>query len=158
MTDGNLPKMKTATRRSRFEHHVGLWLEQKGIVYEYETLKLPYYVKEHSASCTGCGGKDIRKHGNYIPDYFLVDLGIILEAKGRWDAQDRKKLKAIKEQHPDIDLRMVFMYDNWITKNKKKRYSTVCEQLNIPFCVGVHNLNELLSKELNVRKDNESES
>jgi hypothetical protein len=33
---------------------------------------------------------------------------IIIECKGFLDQQDRRKLKAVKDQHPELDIRLVF--------------------------------------------------
>ena len=35
-----------------------------------------------------------------------------MEAKGRLTSDDRVKLLAVREQHPGIDLRLLFMYPN----------------------------------------------
>lgn len=59
---------------------------------------------------------------NYIPDYRLPN-NVILEAKGKLDRDARKKMALIKEQHPDADIRILFMRDNPITKGSKTRYS-----------------------------------
>ena len=56
---------------------------------------------------------------NYTPD-FLLPNGIYLECKGYWEAEDRRKIKAVKQQHPEIDLRMVFQAPfNKISKKSK---------------------------------------
>ena len=43
----------------------------------------------------------------YTPD-FLLDNGIIIEAKGLFDNADRRKHLAVKKQHPELDIRFVF--------------------------------------------------
>lgn len=61
---------------------------------------------------------DTRK---YTPDFKVGDIRI--ECKGRLTADDRKKLLLVKEQHPEIDLRLVFMYpNNKLTARSKTRY------------------------------------
>lgn len=62
---------------------------------------------------------------------------IYIETKGRLTSFDRTKLKAIKERHPDVDLRLVLMSDNKIRKNSKVRYSDWCEKYGFPWCIGV---------------------
>ncbi len=79
---------------------------------------------------------------NYIPDFILgctkkphslEDLpkgAIILELKGFLDHEDRRKLLAVKAQYPDLDLRLVFMQNNYVYKNRKgKRRTKDCEDL-----------------------------
>lgn len=75
--------------------------------FDYETEVLTYEVQES------------RK---YTPDFILPN-GIMIECKGRLTADDRKKLKLVKEQHREIDLRLVFMYpNNKLTAKSKTRY------------------------------------
>jgi Phage endonuclease I len=44
---------------------------------------------------------------NYTPD-FLLPNGIIVETKGRWLPNDRAKHLLVKEQYPELDIRLVF--------------------------------------------------
>lgn len=43
----------------------------------------------------------------YTPD-FVLSNGIIIEAKGVFDAADRRKHLLIKQQYPNLDIRFVF--------------------------------------------------
>ena len=100
--------------RSGLEEKVSDLLVELGIDYEYETDKVPYVI-EHS----------------YIPDFKLPN-GIYLECKGYWDAEDRRKIKAVKRLNPDLDLRMVFQAPyNTISKSSKTTYAQWCERHNI---------------------------
>ena len=76
--------------RSRLEEKVADLLVELGVKYEYECKKVPYVISH-----------------TYCPDFVLPN-GVHLECKGYWDSADRKKIKSVKEQNPDIDLRMVF--------------------------------------------------
>jgi hypothetical protein len=58
----------------------------------------------------------------YTPDFVLPN-GIIVECKGRLTVHDRTKHLRISEQHPHLDIRFVFQYDNPITKGSKTRYT-----------------------------------
>jgi hypothetical protein len=80
--------------RSGLEEVTAKSLEDDGIEYEYETLKLKYLVPaiEHT----------------YTPDFLIKSNGIIIETKGIFDSADRKKMLLVKEQHPELDIRMVF--------------------------------------------------
>mgnify|MGYP003126439533 FL=1 len=102
--------------RSGLEKKVASLLLDLGVTYEYESTKIPYVIKH-----------------NYTPDFILPN-GIWLECKGYWDAADRRKVKAVKEQNPDIDLRMVFQAPfNTISKKSKTTYAQYCEKLGIPW-------------------------
>ena len=76
--------------RSKLEEKVADLLFELNIDYEYESKKLCYVIQHH-----------------YSPDFILPN-GRILECKGYWDSQDRRKIRAVIKDNPDIDLRMVF--------------------------------------------------
>lgn len=103
--------------RSRLEEKVADLLVELGVKYQYETEKISYVI-EHK----------------YCPDFILPN-GVYLECKGYWDSTDRRKIKAVKTQHPDLDLRMVFQAPyNTISKKSKTTYAKYCEKLDIPWC------------------------
>jgi hypothetical protein len=106
--------------RSGFEKKVALYLEDKGVEFEYEADRLPYIVPES-------------KH-NYIPDFKLSN-GIYVEAKGVFNAIQRKKLVCILDSNPDKDIRILLMRDNYINKGSKTKYSTWCEKRGIKYHV-----------------------
>jgi hypothetical protein len=64
-----------------------------GYEVHFETLKIPYVIPESAH--------------NYTPDFPLLN-GIIVETKGRWLAADRAKHILIRQQYPDLDIRLVF--------------------------------------------------
>ena len=66
--------------RSGLEKSVAADLKEREVAYEYETVKLPYEVKETRT---------------YTPDFILPN-GIIVETKGRFTTADRKKHLLIK--------------------------------------------------------------
>ena len=50
-------------------------------------------------------------------------------------AAHRRKIKAVIEQHPEIDLRMVFQAPfNKISKKSKTTYAKWCDKHGIPWC------------------------
>lgn len=100
------------TLRSGFEKRVATFLDRKSVQYEYETVKLPFV--EPATKRT------------YRPD-FILENGIHIECKGRFTASDRKKMALVQEQHPDLDIRLVFMRDNTLSKNSKTTYTGWCE-------------------------------
>jgi len=102
--------------RSNYERDVCGYLDFQGIPFEYESLNLHYEVSEQ------------RK---YTPDITLPN-GIIIELKGWFTANDRKKMLLVIEQHPERDIRMVFQrHTNKLFKGSKTTYSEWCEKHNI---------------------------
>ena len=104
----------TSKYRSGFEQTLANQLQRSGVAFEYETLKLEY-----------------RKVATYTPDFILPN-GIIIEAKGVWTVDDRKKHLLVREQHPYLDIRLVFMNaSNKIRKGSDTTYARWCEKKNI---------------------------
>ena len=102
--------------RSNYEKVVCGSLDDQGIPFDYETINLYYEVSEQ------------RK---YTPDVILSN-GIILELKGRFTSNDRKKMLLVIAQHPEKDIRMVFQrHTNKLFKGSKTTYSEWCEKHNI---------------------------
>ena len=102
--------------RSGLEERVADLLCELGVKYEYESTKIPYVIQH-----------------TYTPD-FILPSGVMLECKGYWDADDRRKIKAVKTLNPELDLRMVFQAPfNTISKKSKTTYAKYCERLNIPW-------------------------
>ena len=70
----------------------------------------------------------------YTPD-FVLDNGIIIEAKGFWSTSDRRKHVEIKQQDPELDIRLVFENSNRkIRKGSSTSYAMWCDKKNIVFC------------------------
>ena len=76
--------------KSNSEYEAAQQLHKQKIKFVYEQEKLAYEWREDK---------------NYIPDFFLPN-GVILEVKGRFMIEDRKKHLFIKAQHPDLDRRL----------------------------------------------------
>lgn len=101
--------------KSGFEKTLALSLEKRNAKFKYEPVKLNY-VQEHV----------------YIPD-FVLDNGIIIEAKGLFDQQTRSKMLAVKRQHPEKDIRFVFQAgDKKLSKNSKVSYLQWAEKNGFP--------------------------
>ena len=104
----------TSKYRSGFEQTLANQLQRSGVAFEYETLKLEY-----------------RKVATYTPDFILPN-GIIIEAKGVWTVEDRTKHLLVRQQHPHLDIRLVFMNAfNKIRKGSNTTYARWCEKKNI---------------------------
>jgi len=94
-------KTPTATFKSEFEAKLGSSLEARGVAYQYESMRIKYKVDRQ-----------------YIPDFILPN-GIIIEVKGWLSQEDQRKMKLIKAQHPDLDIRFVFMKANGRVHTRK---------------------------------------
>ena len=103
--------------RSGLEERVADLMCELGVKYEYESTKIPYIIQHI-----------------YTPD-FLLPNGIYLECKGYWDSKDRRKVKQVIKDNPDVDLRMVFQAPyNKISKRSKTTYAQWCERNKIKWC------------------------
>ena len=103
--------------RSGFEHKVSDQLKENKIKFEYETTVIRYIKPE-------------TKH-TYTIDFTLPN-GILVETKGRWVIEDRKKHLLIKKQHPELDIRMVFMSGKTkIRKGSPTTYGMYCDKHGI---------------------------
>lgn len=92
--------------RSKLEERVAEQLESAGVRFTHESKWVPYVVPERTAK--------------YLPDMVIDGTNILIECKGFFgggrqfggkssdSAKERQKLLLIKEQHPEIDLRIVF--------------------------------------------------
>src|SRR5436190_7029289 len=100
-----------AKLRNSFEKSINQFLIEKKINFEYEAEKLPYVL-----------------HATYLPDFtirrVLQATPLRIELKGYLRREDKRKLRAIKAQHPEIDLRILFYNDRrkqdlrWATKHR----------------------------------------
>jgi hypothetical protein len=105
--------------KSGFERTLAAQMKRDRVSFEYETLKLNFTV-EHT----------------YSPD-FILDNGIIIEAKGKLDAYTKQKMVAVKKQHPERDIRFVFMRGtNKLNKRSKLTYMDWAEKNGFPAADG----------------------
>lgn len=110
---------RAAGYRSGLETLNSDYLDGLGAEYEYEPFKLPFVQPA--------------KNRTYTPDYVLPN-GIIIDTKGEWPTADRQKFKMLKEQYPDLDIRMVFSNPNTrIGKGSKTTYALYATRLGIPY-------------------------
>lgn len=108
------PKRRKSGLRSGLEDKIAADLKSKGVLVKYETFKIAYT-------------KPVTSH-KYTPD-FLLPNGIIIEAKGLFSTQDRKKHILVKEQHPELDIRFVFnRSSSKLYKGSKTTYANWCDR------------------------------
>ncbi len=100
--------------RNKFEKQVSKQLKRLKVSFGYETERLNYTLS-----------------GSYLPDFVIVmsdSRKVYVETKGYLRSEDKRKLVAVKKQHPLIDLRILFypfksqkreiQYTRWAIKNK----------------------------------------
>lgn len=97
--------MKT---RNKFESRTAKRLEVEGVDFEYEVERLPYVIK-----------------GFYKSDFTIrckSGKKIVIETKGYFRPEDKRKMVAVRKQHPDLDIRILFYslnksYIKWAEKH-----------------------------------------
>jgi len=102
--------------RSKLEMILNQQLVDSGVKFSYEgPLNVIRYVKPET-------------NHRYLAD-FLLENGIIIEAKGMFTSDDRKKHLYIKEQYPQLDIRFLFMSSrNKLSKSSKTTYAMWCDK------------------------------
>ena len=110
-------------RRGRgFENKIKAFLQDLGVEYEFETLKLKYTIPASLHT--------------YTPDFILPN-GIIVETKGRFLSDDRKKHLLIRKEYPHLDIRFVFdKKNNKIAPGSKTTNEQWCEKNNFKYSIG----------------------
>ena len=105
-------KKRTSNYRSGLEENVINNLKQRNVNFKYEQRIINYF-------------KPSTKH-KYTPDIEL-DNGILIEIKGFFKREDRKKHLLVKEQNPKLDIRFIFGNSkNKIYKGSKTSYADWC--------------------------------
>ena len=101
--------------RSGLEKQIADELKGLRVQYEFEETKLKYVKPQ--------------KTHTYTPDFYLTKQKIYIETKGLFTSADRQKMKLIKEQHPDKDIRFIFSNSKTrISKKSKTTYSMWAEK------------------------------
>lgn len=105
--------------RSGLEEKNMKMLEAKGVKAKYESFSIPYVVPASSHK--------------YTPDALLPN-GVIVEFKGLFDAEDRRKHLLIREQYPELDIRLVFSSSrSKLYKGSPTSYAEWAEKHGIKF-------------------------
>lgn len=113
------PKPRADGYRSGLEAKLGQQMDKAGVAFRYEALAIPFVQPAEKR--------------RYTPDFFLPN-GIIIEAKGQFTSADRKKLKLVKAQYPDLDLRLVFSRStSRLSKKSKTTYGKWCRDHGFPY-------------------------
>ena len=110
---------KVGASRSGLEEKNMRFLETKGVAASYEEWRIPYVIPASDH--------------HYTPDILLPN-GIFVETKGLWESDDRKKHLLIREQYPDLDIRLVFSSSrSKLYKGSPTSYAEFCEKHGILF-------------------------
>jgi len=108
-----MKRKKKIKYRSGLEQFIADFLQVNQKCIRYEELKIPWI--------------DLR-HRTYTPD-FILDNGIIIEVKGFFDSEDRRKHIEVRKQYPKYDIRFVFSNtNNRLYKGSKTTYGQWCEK------------------------------
>ena len=103
--------------RSGLEERTAKSLEDLGVPFTFETLKIPY--------------TEPASNHKYTPDFIITTKSgktLIIETKGIWVYKDRLKHLLIRDQHPELDIRFVFdRSKSKITKASTTTYADICE-------------------------------
>lgn len=110
--------------RSGYEKKVRKCLEENKVQYTYESMVIKYVVPETKRS--------------YTPDFILPN-GVIIESKGYpFSSKDRAKMLFVKEQHPELDVRILFERDLKISRKGAKKvtkYSDWAEKNGFKYAI-----------------------
>ena len=106
--------------RSGLEERIANELETESVEFEFEETKLKYVKPQ--------------KTHTYTPDFYLPKQKIFIETKGLFTSADRQKMRLVKEQHPELDIRFIFNNSKTrISKKSKTTYGMWCEKYKFPF-------------------------
>jgi len=106
--------------KSGFERSFQANLKSRRIKFKYESIGIPYTLER-----------------NYFPDFEIIDHGFFIETKGRLDRDSKAKMLAVKRQHPDIDIRFVFMYPHKKIAGTKQTHAQWAERNGFRWAEGV---------------------
>lgn len=106
--------MKKLKLKNKFETRTYNQLKKARVKFKYECERLPYVLARH-----------------YIPDFIIsTPTGVVyVECKGYLRPEHRSKMVAVKKQHPEKDIRMLFYSAN-------KSYIKWAERYGFKYAIG----------------------
>lgn len=105
-------------KRSPLEDLHKAQFDKAGVEVAFEPFSIPYVVP-------------IKK---YKPDWLVLHNGILIESKGWFQSSDRSKLRLIKQQYPDLDIRIVFAKPHTkIGRKSETTYAMWADRVGIPW-------------------------
>lgn len=104
---GHKHMKKNGGYRSQFELRIAKVLADNNVEFTYEQERVVFVPKPRT----------------YTPDFYIPETDIYIEVKGQFTKDDRTKMLLVKEQNPELDIRIVFMNArNKIYKGSKTTY------------------------------------
>jgi len=120
MQNPSLQTKPTSRFRSKYEAAVAASLVKRGLDCRYEARSFGYTIR-----------------ATYTPDFFLPN-GVIVETKGHFSSDDRRKMLAVKSQYPLLDIRLCFQNAQVKLSKAPKSlaYWQWAERHGFPWCQG----------------------
>jgi hypothetical protein len=107
-------------RRSKLEERFEQIIKPSGVLYGYEITKIPYTIPESSHQ--------------YIADWTFPNK-LYIETKGYLsDYTERRKYVMLKEQHPELDLRFVFVNPKKLCGGTKMTHGEWADKYGFQWC------------------------
>ena len=107
--------------RSDYELQVAKFLAERKVKFDYEKIKITYQPKPKT----------------YVPDFYLPEQDIYVEAKGFFSPADRQKMLLVTSQNPKLDIRMLFLRaSNKLNRSSKTTYGSWCDKHKIKWADG----------------------
>lgn len=108
---------KKRQTRNNFEERIFQFLGLSHVKVSYETEKIPYVLA-----------------GHYIPDFIITTTSgkIYVETKGYFRPEAKRKMAAVKRQHPELDIRILFYKYSTINARWAERNGFVYAFEHIP--------------------------
>ena len=105
--------------KSGLEELIYNYLKENLIDFKYESLFLYYFRNQRKFT--------------YKPD-FIIKNTFIIETKGAFNSSDRRKMKLVKEENPNLDIRFIFSDSTKkIGKKSNTDYAKWCKLFNFKF-------------------------
>lgn len=98
--------------RNAFEKKIAGQLKKSKYPYKYESMRVPYLLK-----------------GYYLPDFVREDGRILIETKGYFRPEAKRKMLAALKTNPHLDIRLIFY-------NKKDKDIKWAEKNGFKWAVG----------------------
>jgi len=131
------PRHPDSKFRSKYETEVAANLSSQSFQYDYELTAFKYHDPIVKGVCLACGSKHVAQHRTYTPDFALKNatgnVAFVIETKGLFTAENRRTALLMKQQHPTVDVRMLFMRNNKLHKSNPKTYGDWCDKQGIPW-------------------------
>lgn len=114
-------KTKAATGyRSKPEAALATGLAEQNTPFIYEGARIPYTTP-----------------AVYLPDFGLLGQAIVIEVKGPFTSADRTKMLRVKEAHPALDIRFLFVNPGTrLSRKSKTTYGDWCRKHGFPCALG----------------------